>query len=256
MRAFSFGGGVQSTAALILAAQGRIAYDVFLFSNVGNDSEDPDTLDYYHHVAMEYAEANNIRLYMIRRTTNGGETLYQRTLRQTRSIKIPVRMKNGSPGVRSCTQDYKRSVIAQWLRNHSKDKDHIVGLGISMDEIHRMRTDSGYKHIINEYPLIDLRLNRKDCLRIIREAELPQPPKSSCWFCPFRNMDTWHEMRRKRPELFIKAVELENLLNQKRAALGRDPVYLSAKGQPLDRVVGLQYTFIEDDVCESGFCMT
>ncbi|WP_254897837.1 hypothetical protein [Kitasatospora sp. NA04385] len=35
IRSFSFGGGVQSTAALVLAAQGRIDYRTFLFANVG-----------------------------------------------------------------------------------------------------------------------------------------------------------------------------------------------------------------------------
>lgn len=44
IRAFSYGGGVQSTAALVLAAQGIIDYPLFLFSNVGDDSEHPGTL--------------------------------------------------------------------------------------------------------------------------------------------------------------------------------------------------------------------
>jgi hypothetical protein len=41
LRFFSYGGGVQSTAALVLAAQGKIDYPVFLFANVGDDSEHP-----------------------------------------------------------------------------------------------------------------------------------------------------------------------------------------------------------------------
>ena len=52
MRIFSYGGGVQSTAALVLAAQGIIDYPTFLFCNVGNDSEDPKTLDYVHKYAL------------------------------------------------------------------------------------------------------------------------------------------------------------------------------------------------------------
>jgi len=51
LKAFSFGGGVQSTAALVLAAQGRIDYHTFLFCNVGEDSENPDTLTYVQEVA-------------------------------------------------------------------------------------------------------------------------------------------------------------------------------------------------------------
>lgn len=41
MRVFSYGGGVQSTAALVLAAQGKIDYPTFLFCNVGDDSNIP-----------------------------------------------------------------------------------------------------------------------------------------------------------------------------------------------------------------------
>lgn len=38
LKAFSFDGGVQSTAALVLAAQGKPDYRTFLFCNVGDDS--------------------------------------------------------------------------------------------------------------------------------------------------------------------------------------------------------------------------
>lgn len=37
----SYGGGVQSTAVLVLAAQRRLSVATFLFANTGDDSEDP-----------------------------------------------------------------------------------------------------------------------------------------------------------------------------------------------------------------------
>ena len=57
VRAFSYGGGVQSTACLVLAVEGRIDFKTFLFANVGADSEHPDTLDYVYQVAMPYAKS-------------------------------------------------------------------------------------------------------------------------------------------------------------------------------------------------------
>ena len=46
MKVISYGGGVQSTAMLVLANQGAIdSVDAALFSNVGDDSEHPATLD-------------------------------------------------------------------------------------------------------------------------------------------------------------------------------------------------------------------
>src|SRR5947209_5246716 len=54
IRVFSYGGGVQSTAALVLAAQGKIDYPTFLFCNVGADSENPETLTYVEQYAKLY----------------------------------------------------------------------------------------------------------------------------------------------------------------------------------------------------------
>jgi hypothetical protein len=250
MKVFSFGGGVQSTAALVLAAQGRIDYRTFLFCNVGDDSENPDTLEYVRKFSRPYADMFGLELIEIRRQQRDGETLLERTKREERSVHIPVRMKNGAPGNRDCTQSFKIAVTRNWLGAGV----HTVGLGISWDEIHRMR-DSGHKRFVNEYPLIDLRLKRVDCLKLIHEAGLPQPPKSSCWFCPFHNQAAWHDLRLKHPVLFEQASELEALLINKRHALGKDAVYLTPKGMPLKQAIGNQLAFDNLDTCESGYCM-
>ncbi|MGI5401976.1 hypothetical protein ACQEVG_21530 [Streptomyces sp. CA-135486] len=41
MNTIPYGGGVHSTALLVLTAQGHIPYDAFLFAKVGDDSEHP-----------------------------------------------------------------------------------------------------------------------------------------------------------------------------------------------------------------------
>lgn len=53
LRVFSFGGGVQSTAALVLQAQGKIDFDMFVHANVGDDSEHPDTVAYMRDVPQQ-----------------------------------------------------------------------------------------------------------------------------------------------------------------------------------------------------------
>lgn len=133
----------------------------------------------------------------------------------------------------------------------------MTGLGISMDEFQRMRTDSGVPHQVLEYPLIDLRLSRQDCMNIIERADLPVPPKSSCYFCPFHSMTEWRRLKEHEPELFEKSARLEETINQRRAELGRDPVWLTRALIPLEQAVaGTQHTLDFDDACESGFCMT
>lgn len=74
LRTFSYGGGVQSTAALVLAAQGKIDYRIFLFANVGDDSEHPATLRYVHEVATPFAKANGIELHELHRKWRDGST--------------------------------------------------------------------------------------------------------------------------------------------------------------------------------------
>jgi len=260
IRINSFGGGIQSVAALVLQAQGRISYDYFVFSNVGADSENPDTLTYYEQYAKPFAEAHGIPLVEVGKLRFGEpDTLYKELMRDNRSIRIPARMSNGMPGNRGCTQIFKIEVVASWLRNQGH-RQAAVGLNISTDEIERAHTPewkkvSGIKQI-TEYPLIDMRISRNDCRKIIEGAGLPVPPKSACYFCPFHSYQDWDTMRRDKPDLFQKAVELERWLNYKRDKIGKDPVYLNQRLVPLDQAVGDQSNFFEIvDNCESGYCM-
>lgn len=261
LRYFSYGGGVQSTAALVLAAQGKIDFKTFLFSNVGDDSEHPATLRYVNEVAKPYAAQNGIELVEIRKTPHGEErTLYSVLTRAgSRSINIPMRMNNtGAPGTRSCTSDFKIRRIAahQKKLGATKENPAVTGLGISLDEFQRARTDSGIAWQILEYPLLDLRLARQDCVNIIERASLPVPPKSSCYFCPFHSLTEWRRLKEHEPELFEKSVALEKLINDRRRSLGRDPMWLTRALQPLDlAVAGTQHELDFDDACESGFCM-
>ena len=126
-----------------------------------------------------------------------------------------------------------------------------------------MRSESGFDAQVLEYPLIDLRIKRAECKEIISNAGLPVPPKSACYFCPFHSMKTWADMSRDRPELFAKTVELEQIINKKRTAMGKDDVFFTRFAIPLDEVTE-QYAnqgelfgdYDGVDVCESGHCWT
>jgi sugar/nucleoside kinase (ribokinase family) len=99
LRVISYGGGVQATALLVLAATKRIDFGVFLFANVGDDSEDRATLDYLNRWAKPYAARHGIQLIELHRHRRDGttETLYGRLTRPgSRSLPIPVRMSNGA----------------------------------------------------------------------------------------------------------------------------------------------------------------
>lgn len=272
-RVFSFGGGVQSTAALVLAAQGKIDYPTFLFCNVGADSENPETLAYVEQCAKPYAAEHGIELIELHKVRRDGsnDTILSRLMRTKKSIPIPVRMSNGAPGNRSCTVDFKIAVVDKWLKENTQARNiaevvAIVGLGISFDERLRMRyplSDPETPWKERAYPLVDLRLDRVACISIIENAGLPVPPKSSCYFCPFHRLSVWQEMRHKQPELFRKAADLEEFINQRRAELGKDNVWLSGALKPLMQATTdlYQHSLFDDDaetdelICDQGVCM-
>jgi hypothetical protein len=264
LRAFSSGGGVQSTAALILSAQRRIDYPVHLFANVGDDSEHPATLAYVRDVLKPYAAAHGIEFQELHRTRRDGttETLYGRLTRPgSRSLPIPVRMDNGAPGTRLCTLDFKLRVIAKWHKAHGARPEHpsTTGIGFSTDELHRANKAQARDWEVVEYPLIDLGLSRAACQDLTRRAGLPPAPKSACWFCPMHRPSTWREMRRDEPELFQRAVELEAALNVRRGRLGRDQVYFTRFARPLDQAIGeAQPALFDADgwgaSCDEGVC--
>lgn len=276
VRVFSFGGGQQSTAALVLAAQGRIDFRTFLFANVGDDSEFPGTLRYVEEYAKPFAAEHGLEIVELRRVMRRGpEKGHERTLLadltmpNSRSINIPMRMDNGAPGNRSCTNDWKIQVVARETerRGASVEQPAAVGIGISVDEIHRAK-DSTIPHQCTEHPLLDLGLRRTDCQRVIREAGLPIPPKSSCWFCPMKRPEDWHNLRRTEPVLFAQACDLEAQLIARRASMTdqngkpKDPVYLTRFARPLAEAIpdGVDTLFDLDDesdgACDSGYCFT
>ena len=276
LRVFSFGGGVQSTAVLCLAAQNKAQYDHFVFAHVGTDSENPDTLDYIERYAKPFCEAHGLSFVTVQKTVRGIKdpvTLVGELRRAKKSVIIPVRMAgSGALGNRNCTTDFKIRVIDKFIKS-TKTERAIVGLGISLDEFDRAR-DTNWHDVESvtaktprklgfwkrrEYPLLDLRLNRASCLALITSMGLPVPPKSSCFFCPFHDKTTWIELKRKRPDLFAQAVEIEKVCNSKRVDIGRDGVFLHPSLRPLTEAVGDQLPLWpdenEENCADAGYCM-
>lgn len=266
----SSGGGVQSTAALVLSAQGKIPYRTHVFANVGARAESQDTLAYVNDVLKPYAESHGVTFVEIAAKRD----LYDVLVGEGRSVPIPIYMQGGMPGNRTCTTDWKIRLVDRWVRDHLRTNGGthaIIGLGISTDEIHRARREDWHDRENSSengrllgfmrrraYPLIDLRLRRDDCLRIVAEAGLPTPPKSACWFCPFKRRSYWIDMKRNDPARFVQAIALEERINEKRGEVLKDRVFLHRDARPLAEAVPDQLSMLDllDDGCESGYCHT
>lgn len=268
MRVFSFGGGVQSHAVMVLQAQGKLErpYDAFIFANVGADSENPATLDYIERYTKPFAEEHNITFLVIQRQ---GRTIREQAMRDDlRSVVIPAYKGQGGNTNRNCTTDWKIKQIDKAIK--ALGATHCeVGLGISQDESHRARgeewhdryTSKSGKTVIKlgfwrkrEYPLLQMKINRSGSHQIIASAGLPNVPKSSCYFCPFRRPSEWIELKQNDPELFQRAIELEQALNNK--GIAGDPYHLHVYKKPLEQAVSDQLMFDDLMNCDTGYCHT
>lgn len=81
---------------------------------------------------------------------------------------------------------------------------------MSYEELTRMYTPHE-SNVRVEYPLIDRKMTRADCVRYVEHAGYRSPPKSGCTFCPFQGLDQWREMYHDTPELYWDAVGLEEM---------------------------------------------
>jgi hypothetical protein len=256
----SFGGGVNSVAMLVLAAQGVIPAKLCVFANTGDDSENPATLEYYHNIVEPYAHKHGIEMVEVGRAVRGEpRTLFQAITSDIRSIPIPIIMQTGKAGRRGCTGEYKIEVIDTYLKQIGVSNLYpaTACVGIAVDEIRRLNNRRPSPYQIPSYPLIDLNIDRSGCVDIIRGAGLPIPEKSSCWFCQMKSKLDWQKMRANRPELFEQAIALEDRLNEKRAVMLRDPIYLSNWKMPLDLIPEIPETeHADDSTYDAGYCMT
>ena len=60
------------------------------------------------------------------------------------------------------------------------------------------------------YPLMEWGWYREDCIQAIEAAGLPQPGKSSCFFCPSMKAQEIIDLREQHPDLFKRAIALED----------------------------------------------
>jgi hypothetical protein len=103
-----------------------------------------------------------------------------------------MRMSNGAPGNRNCTETFKIRPIAAELkrRGASQDQRAELAMGISLDEYQRMRTESGFGHYTLMYPLIERRMDRAACSTQVKLHLLPVSPARRMAAAPQRPAGT------------------------------------------------------------------
>ena len=244
----SLGAGVQSSTMALMASRGEllgIKVDFAIFADTQDES------------ASVYRWLNWLELQLtfpVYRVTRGrlsDEALRVRTAKDgrvyTRSV-IPffTKMPEGQIGSinrRLCTQDYKIRPIISELRKRcgikrgQREATVTSLIGISFDEMQRMKA-SRDAWVSNRWPLVEMRMRRADCIEWMRKNGYPEPPRSSCVYCPFHRNAEWRRLQTEEPEDFARAVQFEkDLQDTKDISDDMDATpFLHRSCKPLDQI--------------------
>lgn len=242
IRILSLGAGVQSTTLLLMMMHGEIERaDHVIFADTGWE---PRAVYEHLEKLRVIMQENNLPFHMVSEGNIRNDVL-DPTRTRTASLPYHVIRPDGERAMvnRQCTAEYKIKPLLTkqrelaGLKPRQRCNEHRVTtlIGISWDETQRMR-DAAFPWIRNEYPLVDRRMTRQDCLKWCADHDYALPPRSACIGCPFKSDDEWRRLKAM-PEEWADAVafdkEMRNVLPQKRMT---STAYLHKSCKPLDEV--------------------
>lgn len=244
------GGGTQSVAIAVLIAEGALPKpDLSIMADTSREAT--ETWEYKRdHLDPLLAKAGV-------EITIGPHSVASADLwNGTGELLVPAFTETGKL-TNFCSRWWKGDVNERMVRLHGINGPYTLWLGFSMDERERCsKNHRGY--ITNEFPLIDLRMTRQACYRIIEAAGLPRPPKSSCFICPHRSDDQWIKLRDQYPADWEAACHVDELIREVDQANGASGVWLHKSRVPL-RMATLvpedeRQPLFAERPCNSGYC--
>lgn len=242
IRVLSFGAGVQSSTLLRMMINGEIQPVTHaVFSDTGWE---PKAVYAHLEVMRGEAERAGIEFHVVSRGNIRADALD--ITHRFASMPVHVVNKSGKPalGRRQCTSEYKLKPLVDkqrtlaCLQPGQRCKDHRITsiIGISWDEMQRMK-EPLFPWIVNEYPLVERRMTRADCLDWNERNGYPVPPRSSCVGCPFHSNAEWRAIRDS-PEDWADAVAFDEAIRQEPVAsrMFEGQAYLHFARRPLSEV--------------------
>lgn len=243
----SLGAGVQSSTMAIMASKGLITPmpDFAIFADT--QDETPKVYQW-----LDWLETQlSFPLYRVTKGSLSAATLkirVDKTGKQNSRFGIPFYTLSdiGEASMiptRNCTIDFKVQPILKELRKRcgvKRGQKHATVtsyIGISHDERQRMK-NSRDPWVVNRWPLVEMRMTRAACKNWMQENGYPEPPRSSCRYCPFHDNDEWRRLKMEEPEEFQKAVEFEKLIQLNKATTENfaSTPYLHKARKPLDQI--------------------
>lgn len=243
----SLGAGVQSSTLALMAAHGEIGPmpDAAIFADT--QAEPKSVYDWLDWLEKQLP-------FPVYRVTKGSLEKRVLDMRVTKDGRIFAKTdipfftlsEKGKPGMipnRACTLDFKINPIRKkikelaGIKRGQTEATVTQWIGISSDEAHRMKP-SRDKWSVHRWPLVELEMKRHQCLAWMLKNGYPQPPRSSCVFCPYHSNREWRRLKMEEPEEFTKAVEFEKGLQKVKAASGNfsSTPFLTASRVPLETI--------------------
>lgn len=273
LRVLSLGAGVQSSTLALMIHKGEIPMvDCAIFADT--QAEPPKVYEWLKFIKKTVSYPVHIVTWR-----NLEKDVLDASQGKYEKYTIPFfnkNIKSNEKGMmkRQCTSDYKIKPIEIKIRQllgYKKGERVNLNtvkveqlLGISTDEMRRMRINK-LRYIDNQYPLInDFGMSRQDCIVWMRDNNYPTPSRSACYFCPFHKTASWLYMKKNDPQSFIKAIEIDKQIRNTDKFKKNVPekynneYFLHSSCEPLDKA-------LEDDgqldmfdgfnsICDEGMC--
>jgi len=228
VKILNYGGGTNSTALAVQAAQRDIPIDIVIFADTG--SERPETMDYIEPFDRWCQEHLGVPLTVVQwvRARDSYTRSSPRRLVARKGDFLSLHdwceqnhtLPSKSFGLSGCTVKWKQQPIDHFLRDHPQVvAEHTAGrcverwIGYDADEPHRaerMIAKNPDGHLWAwRAPLVEWDMGREECLKIITSAGLPLPGKSACWMCPASTLPDIDRLGRDHPGLLQRALLME-----------------------------------------------
>lgn len=211
MNIVSYGAGTNSTALLVEMINRKIPCDLITFADTSG--ERPETYAYLKMFSEWLVSKGFPKITIVKADTPGKVGgLEQFCLKHKTIPSIAF-------GYKRCSQMYKGEPQDKFIKNHPMVKEIWAKgekinkfIGYDADEPHRAKRvlDEKITKLYNmKYPLVDWNMGRDECIESIKNAGLPLPGKSACFFCPSTKAKDVLQMKKTHPDLLQRALDME-----------------------------------------------
>jgi len=214
LQVLSLGGGVQSSALLLMAIDGKFERpDVVVFSDTG--SEMPSTYATIAELKNKCRDAN-LEFHTVGSHFGEDALIAGNWKLHEYYLEAGLLPMVGNP---QCTFNFKIYPVRRKVREiletrppYPKGTTQVnMWLGITTDE--RKRSEHPQDSIIwvkNRFPLLEIEFSRQNCKDYITKNHPSlKVSKSGCFMCHYQGAKSWARLRRDYPEKFAFALKLE-----------------------------------------------